>query len=184
MKQIKTALKQAFANVKGAVTATHTELNHTVGLTSAAQTQINTKGAIAGQTWTGTHNYTGATITVPTQSGSDNSSNAASTAQVQAAIASVNTQTTLSASIATGTSVTLSPGQHVICTNTSAVTVTLTGTWSFASAGRVTFTNSSYANVIDPGSMKIFGVSGTRTVNAKNSSPTFTYVDASTGVIY
>ena len=37
---IKSAVKTTFPNVSGAITATHTELNYTVGLTSAAQTQI------------------------------------------------------------------------------------------------------------------------------------------------
>ena len=40
---IKSTVKTTFPNVTGAVTATHTELNYAVGLTSAAQTQLNAK---------------------------------------------------------------------------------------------------------------------------------------------
>lgn len=52
---VKSTVKTTFPNVTGAMTATHTELNYSVGVTSAIQTQINSKGAITGQTWSGTH---------------------------------------------------------------------------------------------------------------------------------
>ena len=55
LRLIKSTVKATFPNVSGAVTPTHTELNYVDGVTSAIQTQIDSKGAIAGQTWTGTH---------------------------------------------------------------------------------------------------------------------------------
>ena len=75
IRNLKTAIKTTFPNVAGAVNPSHTEFNYVVGVTSAIQTQINNeitnrtnadalKGAIAGQTWTGTHDYTGATMTI------------------------------------------------------------------------------------------------------------------------
>lgn len=64
LRHIKSVLKTDFAYITGPVTATHTELNYVAGVTSAIQTQLNTKGAITGQTWTGTHSFTGATVTV------------------------------------------------------------------------------------------------------------------------
>ena len=73
-----------FTGLSGAVTATTTELNYSVGVTSGIQAQINAKGAITGQTWTGTHNFTGSTVTVPTQTVGDSSTKAASTAFVSA----------------------------------------------------------------------------------------------------
>jgi hypothetical protein len=132
---VKSVLKNTYPNVSGAVTPTHTELNYVDGVTSAIQGQIDSKGTITGQTWTGTHafasttsignvsateisyldgvtsaiqtqftditgtlipakgditgqtwtgthSFTGATITVPTQSAGDNSTKAASTAYV------------------------------------------------------------------------------------------------------
>lgn len=183
-RQIKTALKNAFGAVKGAVTASHTELSYVTGVTSAIQTQLNTKGAIAGQAWTGGQNFTGATITVPTQTASDSSTNAASTAMVQAAIASVNSQTALSTSISSSASVSVSVGQHIVCSNASTVTATLPTSPASGDRCRVTFSNTLYSNVIDPGSLKIFGATGTRTVNAKNASPEFIYTNSSIGWVY
>lgn len=54
IRNIKTAIKASFPNVSGAVTPTHTELNYVDGVTSAIQTQIDTKAPIASPTFTGT----------------------------------------------------------------------------------------------------------------------------------
>lgn len=51
----KTVIKTTFPNVAGAVSATDVQLSYVTGVTSAIQAQIDNKGAIAGQTWTGTH---------------------------------------------------------------------------------------------------------------------------------
>lgn len=67
-------------------TVSATEIGYVDGVTSAIQTQLDAKAAHAGQAYTGTQNFTGATTTVATQVASDNSTKAASTAQVQAAI--------------------------------------------------------------------------------------------------
>lgn len=83
IRAVKTVLKTTFPNVTGAVTPTHVELNYMVGVTSSVQAQINTKGDIAGQTWSGTHTFGGA-ITVPAKPQATNTSDAASTAFVQA----------------------------------------------------------------------------------------------------
>lgn len=80
LRLVKSTVKATFPNISGAVTPTHTELNYVGGVTSAIQTQINTKGAIAGQAWTGTHTF-------PTQTAADNSTKAATTAYVEAATA-------------------------------------------------------------------------------------------------
>lgn len=61
---LKSTQLNTWPNILGPVTASHTELSYCVGVTSAIQTQINAKGAIAGQVWTGTHDCTGATLTV------------------------------------------------------------------------------------------------------------------------
>jgi hypothetical protein len=63
-------------------TVTAAEIARLSGVTSAIQTQINAKGNIAGQVWTGTQDYTGATITVPTATAGDSTTKAASTAFV------------------------------------------------------------------------------------------------------
>lgn len=66
----------------GAVTAS--ELSFLSGVSSAIQTQINGKGSITGEVWMGAHNFTGATVTVPTAATGDASATAASTAFVAA----------------------------------------------------------------------------------------------------
>lgn len=83
IRTVKTVFRTTFPNVTGAVSPTHVELNYMVGVTSSVQAQINTKGDIAGQTWTGTHTFGGA-ITVPAKPQATNTSDAASTAFVQA----------------------------------------------------------------------------------------------------
>lgn len=82
LRLVKTVVKTTFPNLGGAWNATQTEANYLVGVTSAIQTQLNAKAAKSGDTYTGTHNFTGATITVPTLAQTDNGDNAASTAYV------------------------------------------------------------------------------------------------------
>ena len=87
LRLLKATIKASFPNITGAMTASHTELNYVVGVTSAIQTQIDAKGAIAGQVWTGTHNFSGATaVSLPaastgaTAASGDNSTKLATTA--------------------------------------------------------------------------------------------------------
>lgn len=78
----KTVDKTTWRNVAGAVDASHVELNYIVGVTSPLQGQINSKGAITGQTWTGAHVFNGS-IAVPTLAQATSTTGAASTAFVQ-----------------------------------------------------------------------------------------------------
>lgn len=80
---VKTVVKTTMPNITGAITATHTQLNHMVGVTAPVQTQIDTKAAKAGDTYTGAHNFTGATPTFATASAGDSSTKPATTAYVQ-----------------------------------------------------------------------------------------------------
>lgn len=81
---IKTVLKTTFPNVAGAISATDVQINYLVGVTASIQGQIDSKGAKAGQTWTGTHDFSGAAaITVPTLAQGASTTGAASTAFVQ-----------------------------------------------------------------------------------------------------
>ena len=64
----------------GSITAT--EIARLAGIAFPIQGQIDARGAIAGQAWTGAHDFTGATPTVPTATPGDSSSKAASTAFV------------------------------------------------------------------------------------------------------
>tara|TARA_R110000868_G_C10821043_1_gene758633 strand:- start:860 stop:1234 length:375 start_codon:yes stop_codon:yes gene_type:complete len=102
---VKSSVKATFPNITGAVTATHTELNkidgvtattaelnYVDGVTSNVQTQLNTKAPLASPTFTGNP-------IVPTQSTTNNSTRAASTAFTQAAInADVSTHAALRSS--------------------------------------------------------------------------------------
>lgn len=71
-------------NYTAPITASTTELNYSVGVTSGIQAQLISKGAIAGQAWTGTHDFTGATATAATQATGDSSTKLATTAFVAA----------------------------------------------------------------------------------------------------
>lgn len=79
----KTVLKTTFPNVAGAVSVSHTEINRLSGVSSNLQSQIDSKGAIAGQSWTGNHNF-GGSLTVPAKAQGSSTADAASTAFVQA----------------------------------------------------------------------------------------------------
>lgn len=76
LRNIKTALKNTFPNITGAVTPTHTELNYVGGVTSALQTQLNTKAPLASPTLTGTP-------AAPTASAATSTTQIATTAFVQ-----------------------------------------------------------------------------------------------------
>lgn len=84
LRLIKTVLKTTFPNVAGAVSASQVELSYVAGVTSALQTQLNAKGTVTGQAWSGAQDFTGATPTVPTLAQGTNTTGAASTAFVQA----------------------------------------------------------------------------------------------------
>ena len=63
LRLLKTVLKTQFPNFgTTAITATAAEVNYLSGVTSDIQTQLNAKGAKAGDTWTGNHNWDGASL--------------------------------------------------------------------------------------------------------------------------
>ena len=82
LRLLKTVEKTTWPNVFGVINASDIELNYLVGLTSGIQSQINSKGSIAGQTWTGSHVFNGS-IAVPTLAQATSTTGAASTAFVQ-----------------------------------------------------------------------------------------------------
>ncbi|WP_136420286.1 hypothetical protein [Herbaspirillum sp. ST 5-3] len=85
---LKSTIKTTFPNVTGAVTSTHTELNYVDGVTSSIQDQIDTltadKADIAGETYSGTHDFTAGAAKVPTKAVGTNTTDAASCAFVVA----------------------------------------------------------------------------------------------------
>lgn len=82
IRRIKIVEVTTWPNIAGVVSASHIELNYSVGVTSPLQGQINGKGAITGQTWTGAHIFSGS-IAVPTLAQATGTTGAASTAFVQ-----------------------------------------------------------------------------------------------------
>jgi hypothetical protein len=82
LRLIKSVIKNTFTAITGEINATHTELNFVQGVTSAIQTQLNSKASTSGQVWDGIHDFTVAIINVPTQSVGDATEKAASTAFV------------------------------------------------------------------------------------------------------
>jgi hypothetical protein len=77
IRMVKSAVKATFPNIAGAITPTHTELNYVDGVTSALQTQMDTKSPLASPTFTGNP-------IVPTQASGNNTTRIASTAFVEA----------------------------------------------------------------------------------------------------
>lgn len=75
IRMMKTVLQTDFPGVSGAVTATHTELNYVDGVTSAIQTQLDAKAALASPALTGTP-------TAPTAAAGTSSTQIATTAFV------------------------------------------------------------------------------------------------------
>lgn len=171
----KSVLKAQFPNFgTNAINATAAEVNYLGGVTSGIQTQIDGKGAITGQTWTGTHDFTGATITVPTATAGDSSNKPASTAFVagvafssalpgQSGNARKFTKTDgTTASWAypeleiqrIGTNTTAVPGKHYVFE--AACTLTLPTTWADGDAIAFTnYTGAGFVNAIDFGTTKL-----------------------------
>ena len=140
----------SFPNVGGAVTVTHTELN-----------SVPNRALKAGDTYTGTHAFAGATaVTVPTVATADNSTNAASTAMVQAAIAAVNSALNLSYSSSSAASFSVSEGQVVVATNTGAVAVTFPASPTTGAVCGVHFDNTRIDNTVDLGANSVIGWNG------------------------
>lgn len=162
IRHVKSVLLTDFPNIAGAVTASHTELNYVDGVTSNIQTQLDTKGAHAGQTWTGTQNFTGATVTVATKSGSYNGTEAANGAMVQAAVAAVNAATgNLVRTTNSSASITLAAGQMVASTYTGgAVAVTWPTPSGVGGACGVSFDNGRTDNTVDFGAYSVIGSNG------------------------
>lgn len=89
LRLLKNVLKTQFPSFgTTAITATAAEVNYLVGVTSGVQAQISTldtgKASKSGALYTGTHDFTAAALTVPTQTTGDATTKAASTAFVAA----------------------------------------------------------------------------------------------------
>ena len=156
---IKSTLKATFPNITGAVTPTHTELNHVDGVTSSIQTQIDAKSPIASPTFTGTP-------AAPTATLGTNSTQLATTAFTAAAIANVNAQTATVVAVVAGTTQTAVAGSHYILTNVAATTVTLPASPASGDTVWITWTNTLTTNVIARNAQTIMGIAEDMTLDA------------------
>ena len=173
-RHIKTVIKAAFPNVAGAVSATDVELSRVAGVTSAIQTQIDGKAGTASPAFSGTP-------TVPTASNGTSTTQAASTAFVQAAIAGVNAQTGAALSIDSAAAITATAGQHIVCTNASAVTVTLPASPSAGATVWVTPGNGRTDNVIARNGQNIMSLAEDMTVDNPNVTVQLRFINSTLG---
>ena len=148
---IKSTLKATFPNVTGAVTATHSQLNDVVN-----------KAPSASPTFTGVPS-------APTATPATATTQLASTAFVQAAIAGINSQAAAVVSVVAGTTQTAVAGSHYILTNVSATTVTLPATPASGDTVWITWTNGLATNVIARNGQTIMGLSEDMTLDASTN---------------
>ena len=159
LRLLKTVVKTTFPNVAGAVYASQMELNYVTGVTSGIQAQIGTKGAIAGQIWTGTHSFPSTTTVGPlTPAIQGHLSTATSDVQAQ-----INSKAAKAGDTYTGahnfagaavTVATLAPG----ATGQGAASVDFVNSAAFAAAlpgqtgnaGKVISTNGTNASWVNP----------------------------------
>lgn len=164
LRLLKSCLLNSFSGLgAGAVTVTFTQINTIPDLAPKAS-----------PTFTGTP-------VAPTAALATSTTQIATTAFVQTAIAAVNAQSTLTFGIDSGVAVTGVVGQHTACTNVAAVTFTMPASPTAGQRTKVMFCNGLFSNIIDPGAEKLKGLSGTKTVNAFDADIEFTYVNASYG---
>ena len=132
-RHIKEVLKRDFANVTGAVTVTHTELNRLTGVSADVQGQLDAKAPLASPALTGTP-------TAPTAAAGVGSNQIANMYALLAAVASVNAQTGALTDVLVSTSTyTVSNGQRAILIGAMQQTITAPaysddGRWAFAVA--------------------------------------------------
>lgn len=173
-RHIKTVIKAAFPNVAGAVSATDVELSRVAGVTSAIQAQLDAKAGTASPALTGTP-------TVPTASNGTSTTQAASTAFVQAAIAGVNAQTALAVSISNSAAVALTAGQHDVTTFAGVVTWTLPASPSAGSTVWITPGNGRTDNVIARGGQNIMSLPEDMTLDSANVTVQLRFINSTLG---
>jgi hypothetical protein len=172
---VKAVLKAQFPNfTASAVTPTVAEVNRLAGVTADIQSQIDGKAALASPAFTGTP-------TVPTATGGTSTTQAASTAFVQAAIASVNAQTGVTLSVDSAAAITATAGQHIVCTNAGAVTVTLPASPSAGQTVWVTVGNGRTDTVIARNGENIMSLAEDMTIDNANVTVQLRFINSTLG---
>ena len=147
---VKSVLLAQFAALTAPVTATAAELNRVAGVTSAIQTQLDAKAPTNSPALTGTP-------TAPTATGGTATTQIASTAFVSAAIAAVNSVTTLTPVFVTTTSQSAAVGTKYILSNVAATTVTAPASPSNDQEFAVVPANGLLTNIVDFGAATVQG---------------------------
>lgn len=173
---VKAVALASFPAVSGAVTATHTELNYTDGVTSAIQTQLDAKSPLANPTFTGVP-------AAPTAAVSTSTTQLATTAFVQAAVSALSvTSGALTVSVDTSASIAVTAGQHAVGTNVAATTFTLPGSPTAGQVVACSCTNGLATNVIARNGLKIMSLAEDLTIdNYSGVAVTLRYINATVG---
>lgn len=179
---VKTVLKAQFPNFTAAAcTPTVTEVNYLAGVTSGIQTQLNTlTGTFSSYAPLASPALTG-TPTVPTAANGTATTQAASTAFVQSAIASVNAQTATALSIVTAATVTATAGQHIVLTNAATSTCTMPASPAAGDTVWVTVGNGRTDSVIARNGQNIMSLAEDLTVDNANVTVQLRFVNSSLG---
>lgn len=154
-RHIKTVVKDCFPNIAGAVTVTHTQLNTVPDLAPKAS-----------PTFTGTP-------LAPTAAALTSTTQIATTAFVQTAIAAVNAQTAMTVSIDSAASFSITAGQFKVATNVAAVAATAPASPSTGNQIGLICDNGLYTNTLDLGanSMTHNGVTKTGVITLNVRMP-------------
>ena len=172
LRQLKAVLQNTFPNLgAAAVTPTAAQLN-----------TITAKANKAGETYSGAHDFTGATPTVPTASPGTADAGAASHAYVSAAMAALSaTSADLTTVIVSGTSQTGAAGVRYILTNVAATTVTPPPSPTIGTRFGVVVANGLFTKSVIYVSDRIMSLPSNITLNLKYAAVEFVYVDATKG---
>lgn len=176
LRHIKTVLKTCFPAVAGAVAASDVELSYVDGVTSSIQTQLDAKAPLASPALTGTP-------TAPTAAAGTNTTQIATMAALQTAVAGATGSTgLLTPSASNSAAVALTSGQHDFASYSSgAVTWTLPASPSFGATVAVTPLNDRTDNVLARNGSNIMGLAEDMTIDNANATVTVRYSGASKG---
>lgn len=175
IRAFKTAAKQSFPNVAGAVTVTHAELNRLAGVSADVQGQIDAKAPLASPALTGTP-------TAPTAAAATSTTQLATTAFVQAAVSTaVDSADALTLSVSNSAAVSLTAGQQDATTYAGVCTWTLPASPTAGQRVGVIVANGRADNVIARNGQNIMGLAENMTVNNKNAGITLRFVNSAQG---
>lgn len=161
-----------YAAVAAGFSALETEID---AASAALVVSLAAKAPLASPALTGTP-------TVPTAEVATSTTQIASTAFVQSAIANVNAQTpATTVSVDGSVSIAATAGQHIVCTNIAAVTVTLPAAPAVGHTVWVTPGNGLFSNVIARNGQNIMSLAEDLTIDNANATVALRYINSTLG---